>query len=239
MARKCSWCNRLIGDNAEYWYKNVYEDGKSYKSREIFCSPKCSHEYPYAPTANKSGNLGTWLVLIIVGVIIYLVISNKNENSNQIISEQSAQTQNIAIEEAPLTDNIMAVDTTTSNNVNADIISEEKIINFVNHTNNTVFLTIAYFNNSGWESHGQYKIEHNDFAHIELPKTFNDEFIYWYAMNDIGQEWSGNDKTFCISPDEIDSVIYEADSESCLEFSKGFQKLILNDEMTLFELKDE
>jgi hypothetical protein len=48
----CSWCNKYIGDKEKYWYKNVFEDGKEYKSKEIFCSAKCSHEYPYTPSAD-------------------------------------------------------------------------------------------------------------------------------------------------------------------------------------------
>ena len=55
MARRCSWCNGYIGDNDQYWFKNVNVNGKEIRSVQKFCSPKCSYEYPYQATPEKSG----------------------------------------------------------------------------------------------------------------------------------------------------------------------------------------
>jgi hypothetical protein len=72
MAKKCSWCNGYIGDKDQYWFHNVTENGKQYKSKEIFCSPKCSHEYPYRATPDKSNSTGCLIIIIIVIIIYYL-----------------------------------------------------------------------------------------------------------------------------------------------------------------------
>lgn len=55
MARNCSWCNGYIGDNDQYWTHNIYIDGETKRSEQKFCSLKCSHEYPYQATPEKSG----------------------------------------------------------------------------------------------------------------------------------------------------------------------------------------
>ena len=55
MAMRCSWCNSYIGDEAQYWFHNVIVDGREVKSEQKFCSPKCSHEYPYQATPENSG----------------------------------------------------------------------------------------------------------------------------------------------------------------------------------------
>jgi hypothetical protein len=53
MAKKCSWCNGYISD--QYWIHYVNVGGKQKKSEQKFCSPKCSYEYPYQATPEKSG----------------------------------------------------------------------------------------------------------------------------------------------------------------------------------------
>ena len=53
MEKKCSWCNGYIGDKDQYWFHNIDVDGKTKKSEQKFCSPKCSHEYPYQTTPEK------------------------------------------------------------------------------------------------------------------------------------------------------------------------------------------
>ena len=55
MAKRCSWCNGFIGDNDQFWFHNVNVGGKQKRSEQKFCSPKCSHEYPYQATPEKSG----------------------------------------------------------------------------------------------------------------------------------------------------------------------------------------
>ncbi len=73
MANQCAWCNRYIGDkDGSYWF-NVTENGKKYKSKEIFCSPKCRHEYPYGATPDKSGS-SALLVFIVIVIIIYFLV---------------------------------------------------------------------------------------------------------------------------------------------------------------------
>ena len=56
---------------------------------------------------------------------------------------------------------------TPKGDIIVDSKSELKNIEFANSTNETVFLAIAYYNNSKWESHGYYRIEQNDFRNIE------------------------------------------------------------------------
>lgn len=72
MGRKCSWCNKYIGDNDRVWTKKVIENGKEYISNEIFCSPQCQYQYPYKPTPNKSNSTGC-LVLIAIAIIIFFL----------------------------------------------------------------------------------------------------------------------------------------------------------------------
>ena len=70
MAKYCAWCNRYIGDNDRYWYKDIIEDGTTYKSKEVFCSPKCLYEYPFQGTPKKGSNGLLWIVIVIIIIII-------------------------------------------------------------------------------------------------------------------------------------------------------------------------
>ncbi len=72
MAKRCSWCNDYIGDDSQFWSHDLVEDGKKYKSKEIFCSPKCSHEYPHQTTPDKSNYSGVIVVFFII-ILIYLL----------------------------------------------------------------------------------------------------------------------------------------------------------------------
>ncbi len=55
MAKRCSWCNGFIGDKDQYWYHHVNINGEQKKSKEKFCSPKCSYEYPHLVTPEEEG----------------------------------------------------------------------------------------------------------------------------------------------------------------------------------------
>jgi predicted nucleic acid-binding Zn ribbon protein len=81
MARKCSWCSRDISDEDKYWCIPVREYGIIYNSKEVFCSPKCSHEYPHKATPNKEQQgdtdelfqlIGSFIVIAIL-IILYLI----------------------------------------------------------------------------------------------------------------------------------------------------------------------
>lgn len=72
MARRCSWCNGYIGDKDQYWFHNLTENGKTYRSKEKFCSPKCSHEYPHLTTAEKSNSSGCLIAIVVIIVIYWL-----------------------------------------------------------------------------------------------------------------------------------------------------------------------
>lgn len=221
MAKSCTWCNKYIGDNEQYWFKNVPIDGKVYQSKEVFCSNKCSYEYPYSPTADKpnEGNIGCLVILIIVGAIIYFATSNSSQ-SNQSTSEP-VQSENIVADTSQL-------------NSSAAPSKEDRNLDFTNNTSETIYLALAYYNNSSWESHGYYSIEPNSNRNISLPESFNDESVYWYAIDAVNNEWAGSDKNFCIHPEKFD--FYGNDSENCQDGSKGFYKLGLSGTTTSMSL---
>jgi len=75
MAKYCAWCNRYIGENDKYWYKNINENGKTYKSNEVFCSQKCLYEYPF-PVTPKRGSKGCLWIVIIIIIIALVVMAN-------------------------------------------------------------------------------------------------------------------------------------------------------------------
>lgn len=66
---RCAWCSKFIGKNDPYWWHNVYEGDRKYKSKEVFCSAKCSHEYPYNCTAKKPDK--SWVLIVIIIIIIW------------------------------------------------------------------------------------------------------------------------------------------------------------------------
>ena len=215
----CSWCNKYISDKEKYWYKNVFDDGKEYKSKEIFCSAKCSHEYPYAASADKSSSTGGCiLVLLIVGALIYFSNSNSsNDNSNKSNTEQT-QTETKTDEIIPESDDQI-------------VQNEEKVqskdFEFTNNRDEEIYLAYAIYNNSNWESHGWFKIDPKSSRKIYLPDSFTGDEIYWYAMTSgAALEWAGSDKSFCIhSTDKFDYT--GSDAENCQEAQKGFIKLNL------------
>lgn len=55
MAKRCSWCNAHIGDDDQFWFHNIQVGDKQKKSKEKFCSPKCSYEYPHETTPEEEG----------------------------------------------------------------------------------------------------------------------------------------------------------------------------------------
>jgi uncharacterized membrane protein len=243
MSRNCSWCNRYIADNAKYWYKDVHEDGKTYKSKEIFCSAKCSHQYPYSPTADKFGCLGRLVILIIIGAVIYFITSNNSQstssNSEPVkseynTSENNSQSEYKISEDDAQSENITPED---ESQINSTLNSEFRNLEFFNDTKETIYLALAYFNNTTWESHGYFKIEPNNNHIISLPESFIDDLVYWYAIDAVNNEWSGSDKNFCIYPGEKFDF-YGNESEACEEFSKGFHKLIIEGAKTRMVLSN-
>ena len=219
MAKSCTWCNKYIGDNEQYWFKNVPIDGKVYPSKEVFCSKKCSHEYPYSPTADKpnKGSAGCGIILLIIGAIIYFLLQGEQSTSEPAQSEKE----------------ITQVNPSQSNN-SPNYIDGAKEIVFTNNTSETVYLAHAYYSNSSWEVHGYISIEPNSNKKINLPESFNDNAIYWYAIDALEKEWTGEDKFFCIKSESFD--FYGNESENCQYGSKGFYKLSLSGTTTFMSL---
>ena len=67
MSKTCSWCGDYIIEDKPEVFDYVYENGKKYKSKEIFCSGKCRSKYPYLLKPDKSGviSIFAWIVIII------------------------------------------------------------------------------------------------------------------------------------------------------------------------------
>jgi hypothetical protein len=67
MAKTCSWCGDYIVDDKPEVFDYVYENGKKYKSIEIFCSGKCRSKYPYSlkPDKPKKISIFVWIIIII------------------------------------------------------------------------------------------------------------------------------------------------------------------------------
>lgn len=225
MSLKCSWCNRFIGKN-QYWYHNVTENGKEYKSKEIFCSPKCSHNYPHRATPDKPNYLSGCLILILFLVAGAFFVNSGSDNNPEIIDE--------SVEKKYEENNTLSTivdDTINSND------SEVKSVEFYNKTVTKAFLAYAFFNDSEWESHGWYEIKPNGSTKINLPISFSDDSLYWYAVDENGSEWVGSDRSFCV--DSTNAFDYFGNnSENCLNSSKSFYKLKLNGSYTSQNLID-
>ena len=68
MSKTCSWCGDYIIEDKPEVFDYVYENGKKYKSKEIFCSGKCRSKYPYLLKPDKSGVISIfgWIFIIII-----------------------------------------------------------------------------------------------------------------------------------------------------------------------------
>jgi len=89
-----------------------------------------------------------------------------------------------------------------------------------------------YKNNSnqdtGWESVGWYSIEPQKSFGFNLPSTFTDQSIYWYATNSEGGKYEGSDSYFCI---DAQDAFHFYSNENCNE-QAGFYKLDLTGSYT-------
>jgi hypothetical protein len=74
MSKTCSWCGDYIIDDKPEVFDYVFENGKKYKSKEIFCSGKCRSKYPYLLKPDKPSIVGRILVGIIVIMFILVFI---------------------------------------------------------------------------------------------------------------------------------------------------------------------
>ena len=73
MSKTCSWCGDYIIDDKPEVFDYVFENGKKYKSKEIFCSGKCRSKYPYLLKPDKPGIVNTVVMIIaIIFIIVYL-----------------------------------------------------------------------------------------------------------------------------------------------------------------------
>jgi hypothetical protein len=70
-SRQCSWCSNYFSDGG--YYHEIDENGKKYKSKQRFCCAKCSHDYPYKVTPDKSDENGE--LLKILAFIIFMIFA--------------------------------------------------------------------------------------------------------------------------------------------------------------------
>ena len=109
---QCSWCGRYIGDKSQIWHINVEEDGQLYQSQEVFCSKKCTHEYPYSGTPNKNPNLGCYIILIIIALFLLFIFTYNPsvEDTNSINNSTNDQIRNESVivdNNQPVVENIV------------------------------------------------------------------------------------------------------------------------------------
>jgi uncharacterized membrane protein len=194
--------------------------------------PNCGSDKPLDSNDGCSSLVG--LVVVVLIVFVIFKSNNTNDNDGQKIDQTVIDTFAVAVDTTAL-----AVDS-----VSAPIDEEKaivKTIDFFNNTNEAIFVAVAFFNNeSGWESQGWYTINPNDSKTINLPNSFSDDSIYWYAKNDSGLTWTVLDetyKTFCV--DETLKFDYiGSDSQNCSYTSvmKSFNRLELNGSYTKYKL---
>jgi serine/threonine protein kinase len=191
---------------------------KSFSHKEI-----SSTNNPITPKHSKSSPI----VYIIIGIIIITIlgyfIANKTNSNN------SNEYDNVLMED-------IAVDTTEfsfDSDVDYKTDINTKTVAFENNTSNTVYIAYAYYDN-GWETIGWYEITPNNSQAFNLPASFSESSIYWYAENSNGEKWEGTDGYFCISHG---TPFHLHTNENCNE-QAGFYKLNLTGAYTTQGLSD-
>ncbi len=175
------------------------------------------------------------LILIVFGVF---KSTNSNDNDGPKIDQNVIDTTAVAIDTTAV-----AVDSISApiSDDSAQTMKKEtaQTIEFFNHTDATIALAYASFNDGVWGSHGWFIIEPHNSATITLPNSFSDDSIYWYAKDQGGySEWKGSDKAFCIDPTNKFDYL-GSDSQNCSNSTvKTFNKLIVTDTYTLQSLID-
>jgi serine/threonine protein kinase len=188
---------------------------KSFSQQEN-SSPK----NPIPPKQSKSSPVVYIIIGIVVITILGFFIANKTNSYN------SNEFDDVLMED-------IAVDTTETIVDNGVDYNTTKTVSFENNTSNTVYLAYAYYDN-GWETIGWYEITPNNSQAFNLPASFSESSIYWYAENSNGEKWEGADGYFCISHG---APFHLYTNENCNE-QAGFYELNLTGTYTTQGLSD-
>ena len=180
--------------------------------------PKPQINIPYTPPKQTKSSPAGYIVLgIIIIIVLGVIISNKNNSYNNDEFEEFAMDS-------------ISVDSTA---VDSAAVIEDQLVSFVNNSSKTAYLSYAFYDN-GWETIGWYEISPNNSIVIDLPASFTDSSIYFYAEDSNGGKWEGSDGYFCI---EHGKAFHLFSTENCNE-QAGFYKLDLTGSFTTQELGD-
>jgi serine/threonine protein kinase len=160
------------------------------------------------PKRNSKSTL--FIILFVIFVIIAGIISSNNSSNYQSIPDVDS-TEMIEVDS-------FATDST---------MGSSPYVTFQNNSSLTVYLSYAFWDN-GWETIGWYAIEPQESFGFNLPNTFTDKSIYWYATNSEGAKYEGSDSYFCIDPQ---NAFHFYTNENCIE-QAGFYKLDLTGSYT-------
>lgn len=199
---------------------NTYESTEieSPLGNKSFSMPDVSSPYVPIPPKQTKSSPAIYIVLgIIIIIVLGVIISNKNYSYNNDEFEEFAMDS-------------ISVDSTA---VDSAAVSESQSVSFVNNSSKTAYLSYAFYDN-GWETIGWYEISPNNSQVIDLPVSFTDSSIYFYAEDSNGGKWEGSDGYFCI---EHGRAFHLFSNENCNE-QAGFYKLDLTGSFTTQELGD-
>ena len=179
--------------------------------------PKPQINIPYTPPKQTKSSPAGYIVLgIIIIIVLGVIISNNNSYVTESYDYEVESTEPL-LEAPPY----------------ADAVPESQSVSFENNSSTTAYLSYAFYDN-GWETIGWYEISPNNSQVIDLPVSFTDSSIYYYAEDSSGGKWEGSDGYFCI---EHGKAFHLFSTENCNE-QAGFYKLDLTGSFTTQGLRD-
>jgi serine/threonine protein kinase len=191
------------------------------------------HKANNSKLPNKT-NVKANLIYLVVGIVIIICLAIAIKNKNDAYMEQFMLDNESYMEESEESyEEEPASYEGETESYEEESYVETKTISFTNNSNYKAFLAYAYWND-GWESMGWYTIEPGNSYSFDLPESFNDDGIYWYAENSINQKWSGTDGYFCINNP---NAFHYYTNENC-DNQAGFYKLKLTGSYTSQTLSD-
>jgi serine/threonine protein kinase len=196
---------------------------ESASGNKSFSKPNVSQPYvPIPPNKPKTSPVLFIVLGFVIIVILGIIISNNNSYTPDPYDYTADSTAVVA--------DTTAIDSAA---VDSAIVLESKSVSFENNSSKTAYLAYAFYNN-GWETIGWIEVLPNDSSTIDLPDTFSENSIYWFAENSDGEKWEGKDGYFCVSHP---NAFHNYTTENCSE-QAGFIKLDLTGSFTTQELVD-
>jgi hypothetical protein len=232
--------NKVRKENPDKTYQEIIEIARNtYKSEK-----STTNKSPEKKSSGLASKIIFFLIIIATAFIYYVKVYEPNHRDNDIdgFPNRIDDCPNDYGEVSGCPDNDKD-GVADKNDSCPDKLGNEtdgcyyyKKVTFNNLSRNKALLSIAYKDKNEWICKGWYSISAKESYTFDLPKFFKGKDVFWYAMDESGNEWTGTNRYFYVAKGgnasfEVRNGMFK-EKGGGWGIKKGFYKLELTDENT-------